>query len=162
MKIIQYVIFTILLSCNLCIASGIQITAKDLGIDLIVKDFNLDYASTVKGNGSYQSKFFYISKYQIVGVTVKNNSNKILNVNPNYFTLVSNMKRSYPYSSQTHGFKDRVSFVGMDPIQAVDVYPGTDTEGFLLFEKDFKDEKPKTLYFKNHNSVLSVGVMTNK
>jgi hypothetical protein len=72
------------------------------------------------------------------------------------------MKASYPYSSETHIFKDKVNFIEESPLQAVDVYPGTTTEGFLLFEKKYKDERPEKLYFQNTKEHLSIDVILDK
>jgi len=85
-----------------------------------------------------------------------------LNVNPNNFTLVSDMKTSYPYSSETHEFKDKVPFINESPLQGVNVYPRTTTEGFLLFEKKYKDERPQKLYFQNIKEHLSIDVILDK
>ena len=162
MKTILYVIFAILFSSQLCFANDIIITAEEIGPEIIRQDFQLAFASLKKGNGSYKSKVLYIAQYQVISVIIENKSNEILNVNPNYFTLVSNMKRSYPYSSETHGFKDKISFISMSPIQAVDVYPGTVTEGFLLFEKKYKKEKPQKIFFKTLNKLLSTDIVLDK
>ena len=93
---------------------------------------------------------------------IENNSESILNVNPNYFTLVSNMKASYSYSAETHAFKDKIKFLSISPLQSVDVYPGTITEGFLLFEKKYKNERPKKLFFKNIEKHIAVDVLLDK
>lgn len=162
MKTVVYFIFAIIFSSQLCLANEIVIVAKEIGPEIIRKDFELAFASTVKGQGNYKTKVLYIAQYQVVGVIIKNKSSEIFNVNPNYFTLVSDMKTSYPYSSETHGFKDKIKFLSISPIQAVDVYPGTITEGFLLFEKKHKDERPQKLFFKNPNKFLSTDVILDK
>jgi hypothetical protein len=109
-----------------------------------------------------QKRFLYISKYQIINMIIENNSESILNVNPNYFTLVSNMKASYSYSAESHAFKDKIKFLSISPLQSVDVYPGTITEGFLLFEKKYKNERPKKLFFKNIEKHIAVDVVLDK
>ena len=72
------------------------------------------------------------------------------------------MKTSYSYSSETHGFKDKIKFLSISPLQSVDVYPGTITEGFLLFEKKYKNECPPKLFFKNIKEHIAVDVIPDK
>jgi hypothetical protein len=72
------------------------------------------------------------------------------------------MKVSYPYSSETYAFKDNVSFIDERPLQAVNVYPKTTTEGFLLFEKKYKDERPQKLYFQNIKGHFAIDVILDK
>lgn len=163
-KLIFFIfIFLVLIKPNFANnVNDIVILAKEIGPELIRKDFDFAYNSTVKGQGKYTPKVLYIAKYQIIFIRVKNNSESILNVNPNYFTLVSNKKVSYSYSSETHGFKEEVGFLDENPIQAVDVYPGTISEGFLLFEKKYEDERPQKLFFKNLNKHISTDVILDK
>jgi hypothetical protein len=141
---------------------NITILAKEIGPELIRLDFDFAYKSTVKHQGNYTPKVSYIAKYQIIFVIVKNNSESILNINPNYFTLVSNKKISYSYSSETHVFKEKVGFLDENPIQTVDVYPGTISEGFLLFEKRYEGERPQKLFFKNLNKHISTDIILDK
>lgn len=162
MKKAIFFMLTVFFMSQLCFAGEVVIIAKEIGPEIIRKDFELAYAATVKGQGKYEPKVLYISKYQIISVIIENNSESILNVNPNYFTLVSNMKASYPYSSETHVFKDKIKFLPISPLQSVDVYPGTITEGFLLFEKKYKNERPKTLFFKNIEKHVAVDVALDK
>lgn len=143
-------------------ADNIVILAKEIGPDLIRKDFEFEYNSTVKGEGNYTPKVLYIAKYQVVFIRIENNSESILAVNPNYFTLVSNKKVSYSYSSETHAFKEEIGFLDEDPIQTVDVYPGTISEGFLLFEKKYEDERPQKLFFKNLDKHISADVILDE
>ena len=162
MKYILSLFFIILFSSQLCIAGTLTMKAYEIGPEIIRQDFELAFASTTKGNGSYKPKVSYIAQYQVIRVVIENTSNEILNVNPNYFTLVSNMKTSYPYSAETYGFKDKVSFISISPIQSVDVYPGTLTEGFLLFEKKGKDERPLKLFFKKSKTLISTDVLLDE
>lgn len=162
MKKIIYFMFTILFMSQLCFAEEVVITAKEINREIARIDFELAYAATVKGQGKYESKVLYISKYQIINIKVENNSESILNVNPNYFTLVSNKKASYAYSTETHGFKDKIKFLSISPLQSVDVYPGTITEGFLLFEKKYENERPEKLFFKNIEKIIGVDVVLDK
>jgi len=161
-KKIIYFMVTIFFISNLCFAGEVVITAQEIGPEIIREDFELAYAATVKGRGRYKPKVLYIAKYQIVDLIIENNSESILNVNPNYFTLVSNMKVSYSYSSETHVFKEKVKFLSISPLQSVDVYPGTITEGFLLFEKKYKDERPAKLFFKNIEKHIATDVVLDK
>lgn len=162
MKKIIYFMFAVFFISKLCFAGEVVITAKEIGPEIIRKDFELAYSATVKGQGKYESKVLYISKYQIINMIIENNSESILNVNSNYFTLVSNMKTSYSYSSETHVFKDKIKFLSISPLQSVDVYPGTITEGFLLFEKKYKNECPQKLFFKNIKEHIAVDVVPDK
>ncbi len=162
MKKIIYFMFTIFFMSQLCFAEEVVITAKEIGPEIGRKDFKFAYAASVKGQGKYEPKILYISKYQIISLKVENNSESILNVNPNYFTLVSNKKASYAYSVETHGFKDKIKFLSISPLQSVDVYPGTITEGFLLFEKKYENERPKKLFFKNIEKIIGVDVVLDK
>ena len=162
MKYSLSLFFIILFSSQLCLAGALTMKAEEIGPKIIRQDFELAFASTTKGNGSYKPKVLYISQYQVIRVIIENTSDEILNVNPNYFTLVSNMRTSYSYSAETHGFKDKVSFISMSPIQSVDVYPGTLTEGFLLFEKKGKDERPQKLFFKNSKTLISIDVLLDE
>ena len=162
MKKIIYFMFAVFFISKLCFAGEVVITAKEIGPEIIRKDFELAHSATVKGQGKYEPKVLYISKYQIINMIIENNSESILNVNPNYFTLVSNMKASYSYSSETHAFKDKIKFLSISPLQSVDVYPGTTTEGFLLFEKKYKNERPKKLFFKNIEKHIAADVLLDK
>ena len=72
------------------------------------------------------------------------------------------MKISYPYSSETYGFKDKIKFLSIGPLQSVDVYPGTTTEGFLVFEKKYEEERPQKIFFKNLNEHIAVDVVIDK
>jgi hypothetical protein len=135
---------------------------EEVGPKISRMDFELAYASTVKGRENYKTNISYIAKYQIIYIRIKNNSNGVLNVNPNSFTLVSNMKISYHYSSETHTFKDKIRFIDESPLQAVNVYPGTTTEGFLLFDKKHEDERPQKLFFQNIKEHLSIDVILDK
>lgn len=156
-KIACFVCIMFLLS-GVALAGNVKITAIEIGPQLRRIDFELAYKA-IGSKVRYKNKVLYISKYQVIGVEIENNSDSVVNVNPNYFTLVSNMKASYAYSSETHGFKDKVQFVSKSPVQAVDVYPGTITEGFLLFERKYEDERPKKLYFKNLQAHIGVDVL---
>lgn len=165
MRKLIFFIFIFLALIKLNFANGVNdivILAKEIGPELIRKDFEFAYKSTVQGQGNYTPKVSYIVKYQIIFVRIENNSKSILNVNPNYFTLVSNKKVSYSYSSETHAFKEELGFLGENPIQAVDVYPGTISEGFLLFEKKYENERPQKLFFKNLNKHISTDVILDK
>lgn len=162
MKRIFVVLFLLLGIANVAWAEQIKISAIEIGPELIRKDFDLAYASTMKGNGRYEPKVLYISRFHVIHIKIINDSGNILNVNPNYFTLVTSTKRSCSYSSETHGFKQQIRFIGTSPISSVDVYPGTSTEGFLLFEKQHEDERPKTLYFKNLNKHISTEIVLDK
>lgn len=126
---------------NLGYAGDIKVIAKEIGPELIRKDFEI----TLSSRG--MPKVLYISKYQVVYIKIENNSEDILNVNPNYFTLISNMKRSYSYSPETYKFEDKIGFININCLQAVDVYPDTITKGFLLFDKKYKNKRPKLLFF---------------
>ncbi len=160
-SIIFFVLFCLLTTTNV-FARGIIIMAKDIGPELIREDFKLGYTSAVKGQGKYQSKVLYIAKYQVVYIIIKNNSNSVLKVNPIYFTLVSNMKRSYSYSDETYAFKDRIKWLSISPLQPTYVYPRTTVEGFLLFDKRGKNEYPKKLFFQNNGKYISVDVILDK
>lgn len=140
----------------------IAIAAKDFGPELVRRDFKFAYAYIDEKEDNYVSKALYISKYQIVFVKIHNNSDEILNINPNYFTLVSNEKLSYPYSSETHNFKRNLSWLDDNALQHQDVYPDTFVEGFLLFEKKDKNEYPVKLFFKNPNIMISVDIVLDK
>ena len=158
MKKILLVCMLILSFSNTIFAGDVIIKAKELGRKLARDDCDLTIKLMEK-TGTYKTNVFYMGEYQIIGVEVENNSESIVNVNPNYFTLVSNKKASYAYSSETHVFKDKLKYISISPIQAVDVYPGTITEGFLLFEKKYKKERPKKLFFKNLKTHIGVDVI---
>lgn len=160
----KLLLLSILLLCfvNISWANSIEIKAIEFGPEIIRKDFELAYTSTMKGDGSYKPKVLYISKFHIIYVEIINGSDKVINVNANYFTLVTNKKRSCSYSSETHGFKKRIQFIKTLPFSSVDVYPGTITDGFLLFDKKYEKEKPKTLYFRNPQQHLSTDVILDK
>ena len=137
-------------------------TGLEFGPKIVRMDFELWNALIDKGLRNYKPNVSCIVKYQIVYIKIENNSKSILNVNQNNFTLVSNMKISYPCSSETHVFKDKVHSIIESPLQSVNVYPRTTTEGFLIFEKKYKDERPQNLYFQNANEHLSIDVILDK
>jgi len=61
-------------------------------------------------------------------------------------TKVSNMKISYSYSPEIYVFKDKIKLITISPLQSVDVYPATITEGFSLFSKKLKMNALKTVF----------------
>ena len=154
--------FTIILMSQVCFAGEVAIEAKEIGPEIVRKDFELAYSATVNKQGTYKPKVLYITKYQIIGITIRNNTDSILNVNPNHFTLVSNMQASYSYDAETYAFKDKIKFLSISPLQSVDVYPGTMAEGFLLFPKKYEDECPNKLFFKNVEKHIGVDVVLDK
>src|SRR5712664_3662604 len=90
MKKLMYCTFIIISIAKLCFSAGnISITAEEFGPKVARMDFELAYASTVKGQGNYKTNIVYIMEYQIIYIKIENNSNDVLNVNPNNFTLVS-------------------------------------------------------------------------
>jgi len=158
MKSIFFCIIAVLLTAPHAFSNDVSISAREIGPEMVRKDFEFRYESSINGRGTYESVSMYVVKYQIIAIEMQNNSNNIVNVNPNHFTMVSNMKTSYPYSSETHIFKDKVKFITLNPFQAVDVYPHTDTSGFLVFERQYEKERPKTLHFKNNDILISTHV----
>jgi hypothetical protein len=122
-----------------------------VGFNIDKKLVNLDFEIAFNGG---KSQVLYITKYQIVLVKIKNTSNKVVDINPNYFTLVSDKQRSYSYSSETYAFKRNLKFLPFNELSNLKLYPNTETEGFLVFDKSYKDEKPNKLYFDN-SQVLS-------
>jgi len=56
------------------------------------------------------------------------------------------MKISYSYSPEIYVFKDKIKLITISPLQSVDVYPGTITEGFSLFSKKLKMNALKTVF----------------
>lgn len=162
MKQIFFLFFISIFVCDICFAEDISFRAREFGPEIVREDFKLAYASTVEKKGNYETKVLYIASYQIVHIEIFNESKNVLNINPNNFTLVSDANRSYTYSSETHSFKNEIHFLATNPLQAVDVYPGTMTDGFLLFDKRVEDERPKKLYFKNSERIFEIIVESDK
>tara|TARA_B100000959_G_scaffold232853_1_gene249943 strand:+ start:2653 stop:3153 length:501 start_codon:yes stop_codon:yes gene_type:complete len=162
MKKSLFTIFILLVLATPSFADDTVILAKEIGPELIRKDFEYSFSSTFKGQGSYTPIVSYIAKYHVIFIKVENHSESILNLNPNYFTLVSDKKVSYSYSPETHAFKEKLGFLTENSIQAVDVYPNTMSEGFLLFDKKHEDERPQKLYFKNLNKHIPTDVVLDK
>ena len=69
-------------------------------------------------------------------VWIKNKSNRVRHANPNHFTLVTVGNRSLSVSSDTYSLGDY--------FDAVDVQPGTQTDGKIVFDTR---EKPKKLVY---------------
>lgn len=137
------VILIFILSISIMYSSEIEMIAFDIQKKMVTLDFELAY----KG---HKSNVLYITKYQSVLIKIKNNSKNIININPNYFTLVSNKRRSYSYSPETYIFKKKVQVLPFNELSNVKLYPNTETQGFLIFDKTYEDEKPEKLYFDNN------------
>jgi len=69
-------------------------------------------------------------------VWIKNVSSEVRHANPNCFTLVTVTGRSYSHSSETYGLSSY--------FDAVDVQPGTETSGRIIFDTY---DKPKKLVY---------------
>lgn len=136
-------ILILLLSISIVHSNEIDIIAFDIERKMVNLDFELAY----KG---HKSNVLYITKYQAISIKIKNNSKNIININPNYFTLVSNKNRSYSYSPETYIFKKKVEVLPFNELSNVRLYPNTETQGFLIFDKTYEDEKPERLYFDNN------------
>ncbi len=153
-------ILLLLAITSICFAQNIVITATDILPELVRMDF--DYMISLGGDSSY-SNVLYLTQYQIVYIQIKNNTESVLFINPNYFTLISSYNISLPYSSETHVINDKISWLTFTQLQSVDVYPGTTTAGILLFEKEHDHEYPVTIYFNGLNgSPIAVDVILDE
>ncbi|NDV20839.1 DUF4352 domain-containing protein [Pseudodesulfovibrio sp. JC047] len=126
-------------------AGNVSMSAADFEPTLVRGDLN--YVVAVKK--TQDSKFDYIVEYQIVYVTVTNNTAKPININPGYFTLASSAKKSYPFTAEMFGLKNKLPWLDVDALDATRVLPGTSAEGFLMFKKKYKNEYPVSLYFES-------------
>jgi len=70
MKITHYILFTILLTCNVCGASAIPIPAKEIGTDLIRQDFEENLKKAEAGDKAAQ---FYIGNSYSAGIGTPKN-----------------------------------------------------------------------------------------
>jgi len=69
-------------------------------------------------------------------VWIKNKSNEVRHANPNYFTLITIRNRSLSVSAETYGLSRY--------FDAVDLQPGTETSGTIIFDTW---DKPKKLVY---------------
>ena len=135
-KIVFLLLFTVLFCTAPALAGDVSMSASDIEPMLVRGD--LQHALKTK----QRAQVLYLTKYQIVYVTIKNGSNKPINVNPGYFTLASSAKKSYSFTSEMYGLKHKLPWLGMKPIQAGKVLPGTTAEGYLMFERSEKKRVP--------------------
>jgi tetratricopeptide (TPR) repeat protein len=68
-----------------------------------------------------------------LNVWIKNKSKEVRYANPNYFTLVTVSDRSFSVSSETYGLSRY--------FDAVDLQPGTETSGAIIFDTSAKPKK---------------------
>lgn len=157
--IVSMTAWLLLLSGGVVFADELLLVAEDLGPALIRADFEIMSKSQSMGvSRRYEPKVLYIGKYQIIYIALYNGSSDIIHVNPNDFTLVSSKAVSYPYSSETYAFNDKIGNFPTKPIQAVNLYPSTKTKGFLLFDRSYKDEHPQKLYFHSGPHRINIDV----
>jgi hypothetical protein len=137
------------------LAGGVSVSAQEFGPYLIREDFNQVFAGKIDRKDSQAT---WLNKYQVVYITVQNDSGSPINVNPGYFTLASSARKSYSFSSDMYAVKSRMPWVNTAPLQATKVLPGTSVEGFLFFARTAPKERPASLYFESGNTSGSIKV----
>jgi hypothetical protein len=107
--------------------------ASKKGKDLLLKA-NLDKLRCYQGDSQVQMAI-QIRGYEPLKlhVWIKNVSGEVRHANPNHFTLVTVDDRSYSISSETYGLSSY--------FDAVDLQPGTETSGNLIFDTYAKPKK---------------------
>jgi len=132
----------------LCLASpvmagSVSMSAADIEPTLVRGD--LQYALKKKQS----SQVLYLTQHQIIYVSINNGSDKPINVNPGYFTLASSAKKSYGFTSEMFGLNKKLPWMDIQPLKAAKVLPGTEVDGFLMFNKSVEREWPVSLYFES-------------
>jgi hypothetical protein len=137
-----------LLAPGVAYSQNLKIFAQDITFEVIRTELRLSMSATKSGKTPPDLKCVNYSNSAIL-IDIKNTSNRVVHINPNYFTAICDNGYSYSYSSKTYEYARDFPWINEHPLGSVKLLPGTKARGYLLFKNQNSEEQPQILYFDN-------------